>query len=73
VINVLAVFLGIGTAGNFAVFSPTIFYIKEIPSRILPFEVTLIFMFGFISALAAAWFASQKISKIQPAEALRYE
>jgi lipoprotein-releasing system permease protein len=73
IINIIAAFLGIGMAGNFAVFSPTIFYIKEIPSRILPFEVLLIFMFGFISALAAAWFASRKISKIQPAEVLRYE
>jgi lipoprotein-releasing system permease protein len=30
-------------------------------------------MFGFLSALAAAWFASRKVSKIQPAEVLRYE
>jgi lipoprotein-releasing system permease protein len=71
--NILAGLFGIGMAGNFAVFSPTIFYIKEIPSRILPFEAALIFMFGFLSALVAAWFASQKISKIQPAEVLRYE
>jgi lipoprotein-releasing system permease protein len=73
IINILAGLLGIGMAGNFAVFSPAIFYIKEIPSRILPFEVTLIFMFGFISALSAAWFASRKVSNIQPAEVLRYE
>jgi lipoprotein-releasing system permease protein len=73
IINILAGLLGIGMAGNFAVFSPKIFYIKEIPSRILPFEVALIFMFGFISALAAAWFASRKVSNIQPAEVLRYE
>jgi lipoprotein-releasing system permease protein len=73
ILNILASFLGIGMAGIFSVFSPAIFYIKEIPSRILPFEVALIFMFGFISAVAAAWFASRKISKIEPAEVLRYE
>jgi len=73
IINVLAGLFGAGMAGNFAVFSPAVFYIKEIPSRILPFEVALIFMFGFISALAAAWFASRKVSNIQPAEVLRYE
>jgi len=73
IINILAGWLGIGITGNFAVFSPAVFYIKEIPSRILPHEVVLIFMFGFISALAAAWFASRKASKIQPAEVLRYE
>jgi len=73
IINVLSGFFGAGMTGNFSVFSPAVFYIKEIPSRILPFEVTLIFMFGFISALAAAWFASRKVSNIQPAEVLRYE
>jgi lipoprotein-releasing system permease protein len=73
IINIITGFIGIGMAGNFAVFSPTVFYIKEIPSRILPLEVALIFMFGFISALTAAWFASLKTSKIEPAEVLRYE
>jgi lipoprotein-releasing system permease protein len=61
-----------GTA-NFAIFSPTVFYLKEIPSRIIPSEVILIFMFGFISALAAAWFASGRVSKTRPADVLRYE
>ena len=73
IINGLAGILGFGWVDNFAVFSPTIFYIKEIPSRILPHEVIIIFMFGFLSALAAAFFASRRISKIQPAEVLRYE
>ena len=73
VINGLINIFGLGWVGYFAVFSPAIFYIKEIPSRILPHEVVIIFMFGFLSALAASWFASRKISKIQPAEVLRYE
>ena len=71
--NNLTGFLGAGQTGNFAVFSQQIFYLKEIPSRILPQEVVLIFLFGFLSALAAAWFASRKASRIQPAEVLRYE
>ena len=72
-LNIIFGFFGTGWIGNFSVFSPAIFYIKEIPSRILPMEVTLIFMFGFLSALAAAWFASRKVINIQPAEVLRYE
>ena len=72
-INTLGGFFNAGTAGNFALFSPAIFYIDEIPSRILPYEVIIIFMFGFLSALAAAWFASRKAARIQPAEVLRYE
>jgi lipoprotein-releasing system permease protein len=60
-------------AGEFAVFSPRIFYIKEIPSRIIPQEIILIFLFGFLSALLAAWFASGKAARTRPAEVLRYE
>jgi len=64
---------GIGGPGEFAVFSTQIFYLKEIPSRIIPHEVVLIFLFGFFSALLAAWFASGKVSATKPAEVLRYE
>jgi len=72
-INMIINYFGMGISENFYVFSPAIFYIKEIPSRVLPHEVIIIFMFGFLSALAAAWFASRKVTKIQPAEVLRYE
>jgi lipoprotein-releasing system permease protein len=72
-LNTIAGFFGGHQAANFAVFSPAVFYIKEIPSRVIPAEVVLIFMFGFLSALCAAWFASRKAAKIQPAEVLRYE
>jgi lipoprotein-releasing system permease protein len=73
ILNTVAGFFGAQKTANFAVFSPAVFYIKEIPSRIIPAEVILIFMFGFFSALCAAWFASRKAAKIQPAEVLRYE
>ena len=59
--------------GDFAVFSPAVFYIKELKARVIPHEVLLIFLFGLLSALAAAWFASGKVSRIRPAEVLRYE
>jgi lipoprotein-releasing system permease protein len=62
-----------GAAGNFSFFSPAVFYIKEIPSRIIPREVFLICMFGFLSALLAAWFASGKAARTGPAEVLRDE
>jgi lipoprotein-releasing system permease protein len=60
-------------AASFAVFSPAVFYLKEIPSRIIPHELVLIFLFGFLSALLAAWFASGKAARTRPAEVLRYE
>ncbi|MDR2072651.1 MAG: ABC transporter permease [Spirochaetaceae bacterium] len=59
--------------GNFAVFSPAVFYVKEIQGRVIPHEALLIFLFGLLSALGAAWFASGRISRIRPAEVLRYE
>jgi lipoprotein-releasing system permease protein len=73
IINNIAFFLHAGNVENFSFFSPAVFYIKEIPSRIITQEAVLIYMFGFFSALMAAWFASRKISRINPAEVLRYE
>jgi lipoprotein-releasing system permease protein len=73
-VNTVSRFAGIGgEAEEFSVFSPQIFYIKEIPSRIIPHEVALIFLFGFLSALGAAWIASFRASRAKPAEVLRYE
>jgi lipoprotein-releasing system permease protein len=64
---------GNAVQGEFAVFSTQVFYLKEIPSRVIPREVVLIFLFGFFSAVLAAWFASKKVSATKPAEVLRYE
>jgi lipoprotein-releasing system permease protein len=73
-LNALSDLMGANAgAGEFALFSPQIFYIKEIPSRVIPHEVVLIFLFGFFSSLSAAWFASGKVAGIKPAEVLRYE
>jgi lipoprotein-releasing system permease protein len=74
-LNALASLFGGGGFGEegFAVFSPAIFYVKEIPSRVIPREAVLVFLFGFLSALGAAWFASGKTARTRPAEVLRYE
>ncbi|MHC6201703.1 ABC transporter permease [Breznakiellaceae bacterium SP9] len=66
-------FTGNESAQKFAVFAPKIFYIKEIPSRVIPLEVFLIFMFGFLSSLFAAFLASSKVSRTRPAEVLHDE
>ncbi|MDR2923587.1 MAG: ABC transporter permease [Treponema sp.] len=73
IVNIIAGFFGGGDVGDFSFFSPAVFYIKEIPSRIIPGEVVLVFLFGLLSALLAAWFASRKVARIRPAEVLRYE
>jgi lipoprotein-releasing system permease protein len=73
VLNIITGFFNAGWIKGFSFFSPAVFYIKEIPSRLIPQEAVLIFMFGFLSALLAAWFASRKTSRILVAEVLRYE
>jgi lipoprotein-releasing system permease protein len=71
--NFIVGLFGWQSMGDFAVFSPAVFYIKEIPSRIIPYEVVLIFLFGFLSALLAANFASRRAAKMRPTEILREE
>jgi len=73
IVNIIASLFGGGDVGDFFFFSPAVFYLKEIPSRIIPGEIVLIFLFGLLSALLAAWFASRKVARIRPAEVLRYE
>ncbi|GAB1481206.1 hypothetical protein MASR2M78_00210 [Treponema sp.] len=66
-------FSSIHDTEEFAVFSPAIFYIKEIPSRMVPLEIAFIFMFGLLSATIAAALASSRAARLRPAEVLRYE
>jgi len=73
IVNIIASLFGGGDMGDFFFFSPAVFYIMEIPSRTIPGEVVLIFLFGLLSALLAAWVASRKVARIRPAEVLRYE
>ena len=71
--NLVNSIISLISPGDFSIFSPQIFYIKEIPSRLIFHEVVIIFLFGFLSALLASWFASGKVLNLQPAEVLRYE
>jgi lipoprotein-releasing system permease protein len=58
---------------DFAVFNKQDFYLQEIPARIMAADIILIYLFGLLSAVFATWFASRGISKIKPADVLRYE
>jgi lipoprotein-releasing system permease protein len=72
-LNFIIGLFGRQSMDDFAIFSPAVFYIKEIPSRIIPHEVALIFLFGLLSALFAAGFAARRAARMQPAEVLREE
>ena len=74
VITLLAyLFSGASTGNNYEVFSPAVFYLKEIPARVIPREIVFIYLFGFLSAVAAAFLASKRAAHIRPSEVLRYE
>ncbi len=57
----------------FTIFSPEYFYLDKVPIRMLFPEVLFVFLFGVLSAAAASWMASRSITRLKPAEVLRYE
>jgi lipoprotein-releasing system permease protein len=61
------------TSGSFSIFSPTFFYLSEVPSRVLFPEALGITCVGVLSAAVAALLASSRILGVAPAEVLRYE
>jgi len=62
-----------GGGVRFQLFSPTYFYIQQIPVQIKFSEVLCSFLFAFFAALAASYFAVKKISVKNPASILRCE
>lgn len=59
--------------GRVSIFSPDIFYIKNVPIRILLPETCMISFFAILCSYLASFFASRKVVMIKPAEILRYE
>jgi len=54
-------------------FSPTYFYLNEVPSKVFWTEALFIYAFAMLSTTLAAYFASGRVAHIKPAEVLRYE
>jgi lipoprotein-releasing system permease protein len=82
----LGTILGLGIALNldkivaflenrfgFKIFSPDIYYIEKFPSQVNPMDVGLIVMTAIFISLLATLYPSWRASKLDPAEALRYE
>jgi len=62
-----------GSGAGFEFFSPDLFYIGDVPVRLSFAETLFITLAGAASALAAAWAASSRVSRIMPSEVLRDE
>ncbi|MBM3340495.1 MAG: lipoprotein-releasing ABC transporter permease subunit [Betaproteobacteria bacterium] len=52
---------------------PTIYYITELPSELRPMDVVATAVFSFVMAAIATIYPAWRASKVNPAEALRYE
>ena len=80
VVGGLLLALNIGTVVPFIerVFSiqfldKSVYYISELPSHLLSSDITLISLIALTLALLAMIYLSWRASKVNPAEALRYE
>ena len=60
-------------SGSYTIFSPAYFYLEAVPAVVVPLEVAGIVAFAILSATAAAYVASRRVSTIAPASVLRYE
>ena len=56
-----------------SIFSPTVFYIDEVPSQVLLPEVLFIVLFAFLCSMFAAAYASKRVSQAKPAVIMRNE
>jgi lipoprotein-releasing system permease protein len=61
------------SGGDFRVFSPQYFYLMEVPVRVLFPETLFITVAAIASAVAASATAARRVSRLAPAEVLRYE
>jgi lipoprotein-releasing system permease protein len=59
--------------GTFRVFSPQYFYLMEVPVHVLFPETLFVVAIAAASAAAAAGAAAGRVSRMRPAEVLRYE
>ena len=84
--TILGTILGLGAAFNlekitgfveglfgFKILSSDVYYIDKLPSQVNPLDVVLIVITAILISLLATLYPSWRASKLDPAEALRYE
>ncbi|MBP1696436.1 MAG: lolE [Deltaproteobacteria bacterium] len=58
---------------GFKILSPDVYYIEKFPSQVNPLDIALIVATAILISLLATLYPSWRASKLDPAEALRYE
>lgn len=71
--NLDVVIPALETLTGMTLWSKQIYYISELPSRVLPADVISIVTVSFVLTLLAALYPSWRAARVNPAEALRYE
>jgi lipoprotein-releasing system permease protein len=84
--TILGTILGLGAAFNlekitnlverlfgFKILSSDVYYIDKLPSQVNPLDVILIVLTAVLISLLATLYPAWRASKLDPAEALRYE
>jgi lipoprotein-releasing system permease protein len=84
--TILGAILGLGAAFNlekitgfvenlfgFKILASDVYYIDKLPSQVNPIDVGLIIVTAILISLLATLYPSWRASKLDPAEALRYE
>ena len=59
--------------GNFQIFSPTYFYLNEVPVHIITEELVAIVFVASASAILSAYIASRQVSRLKPREVFNNE
>jgi len=58
---------------GFKILSSDVYYIDKLPSQVNPLDIALIVMTAILISLLATLYPSWRASRLDPAEALRYE
>ncbi len=71
--NIESIRQGLQSLIGTELFSPEIYFLAQMPSRIDPAEVTVVVVVGLLLSFLATLYPSWRAARIDPAEALRYE
>jgi len=66
-------FFTIGGMKNIEIFPTSVFYMQEVPVRMMYSDVLIIVLFAIAASISAAYFASRRMSDFSPTEILRNE
>ncbi len=72
-LNIEALVKSVEQAFNVNFLDPNIYYISELPSDMHLSDITMVSMTAFLITLLATIYPAWRASRVQPAEALRYE